>query len=380
MAKRKSSDGEGLNLDSLMDTVTNVVGVLMIVLIMVSLNIAVSVSKILSDLPPVEVSELERLKKEVTENVPQEDPIKVAEESKTKESEIKKVKEELETLDISFTKQKVKMVDLDDLSKQIEERKKLRDDKKAEVEKLIAELDRLKALLDTTPVYAPPPATVVKLPNPRPMPEKAVLRRFLVANGRVLYLNDEEFMKMVVTEIEKNQKNLSIDVPVKDKEGKVVMESVRGKLVPKTKSVFDQKKMAAHIEKMRIATREIKLELVVSPNSSRIPMKLTPLPDAGETVEDIKNPASVFQRAMRKFKTEPDSVVWFLVFKDSLDTYLAARDIADLTGVPAGWEIYGNNFFQRSVIPFEVDYTPPPPRPPPPPGTVRIAAPKTTLD
>ncbi|CAN5910819.1 hypothetical protein BH11VER1_BH11VER1_13400 [soil metagenome] len=378
MAKRKSSDGEGLNLDSLMDTVTNVVGVLMIVLIMVSLNIAVSVSKILSDLPPVEVSELERLKKEVTENVPQEDPIKVADESKSKESEIKKVTEELETLDINFSKQKVKMMDLDDLTKQIEERKKIRDAKKADVEKLLTEVDRLKALLDTTPVYAPPPATVVKLPNPRPMPEKAVLRRFLVANGRVLYLNDEEFMKMVIAEIEKNQKLLiNSEVPVKDKDGNVVMVTERGKQVPKTKTLLDQKKIAAHFEKLRIATREIKLDLVVSPNSYRIPMKLTPLPDAGEAVEEIKNPASVFQRAMRKFKTEPDSVIWFLVFKDSLDTYLAARDIADLTGVPAGWEIYGNNFFQRSVMPFEVDYTPPPPAPP---GTVRIAAPKTTLD
>ncbi|MEY4483169.1 MAG: hypothetical protein RL693_621 [Verrucomicrobiota bacterium] len=183
---------------------------------------------------------------------------------------------------------------------------------------------------------------------------------------------------MVVAEIEKNQKLLiNSEVPVKDKDGKVVMVTERGKQVPKTKTLLDQKKIAAHFEKLRIATREIKLDLVASPNSYRIPMKLTPLPEAGETVQEIKNPASVFQRALRKFKTEPDSVVWFLVFKDSLDTYLAARDIADQTGVPAGWEIYGNNFFQRSVMPFEVDYTPPPP---PPAGTVRIAAPKTTLD
>lgn len=378
MAKRKSQDSEGLNLDSLMDTVTNVVGVLMIVLIMVSLNIAVSVNKILSELPPVEVTELERLKKEVAATVPKEDPLQVEEDAKTKESEIKKVTEELATLDISFSKQKVKMIDLDDLSKQIEERKKLRDTQKADVEKLLAEVDRLKALLDTTPVYAPPPATVVKLPNPRPMPEKAVLRRFLVANGRVLYLNDEEFMKMVITEIEKNQKLLiNSQVPVKDKDGKVIMVTERGKLVPRTKTILDQKKIAALFEKLRIATREIKLELVVSPNSSRIPMKLTPLPEAGETAAEMKNPASVFQRAMRKFKTEPDSVVWFLVFKDSLDTYLVARDIADQAAVPAGWEIYGANFFQRSVIPFEVDYTPPPPAPA---GVVRIAAPKTTLD
>lgn len=377
MAKRRQSHDEELPFVALMDTMTNVVGVLIIVLVMIGISLASSVRKVLSELPPVTVEQLQELLKNIVESTPADDPKKLEDEIKKQEDELKKNSDDLKSMDLSTNKQQLKMMDLDDLTKQIEERKKIRDGKKADVEKLLAEVDRLKALLDTTPVYVPPSATVVKLPNPRPMPEKAVLRRFLVANGRVLYLNDEEFMKMVVAEIEKNQKNLSIDVPVKDKEGKVVMESVRGKLVPKTKTVFDQKKMAAHIEKVRIATREIKLDLVVSPNSSRIPMKLTPLPEAGETVEEIKNPASVFQRAMRKFKTEPDSVVWFLVFKDSLDTYLVARDFADQAGVPAGWEIYGNNFFQRSVIPFEVDYTPPPP---PPPGTVRIAAPKTTLD
>lgn len=378
MAKRRQSHDEELPFVALMDTMTNVVGVLIIVLVMIGISLASSVRKVLSELPPVTVEQLHELLKKVVENTPTDDPKKLEEELKKQEELLKKNTDSLKSMDLSTNKQELKMMDLDDLTKQIEERKKIRDAKKADVEKLLAEVDRLKALLDTTPVYAPPPATVVKLPNPRPMPEKAVLRRFLVANGRVLYLNDEEFMKMVVAEIEKNQKLLvHSEVPVKDKDGKVVMVTERGKQVPKTKVLLDQKKIAAHFEKLRIATREIKLELVASPNSYRIPMKLTPLPEAGETVEQIKNPASVFQRALRKFKTEPDSVVWFLVFKDSLDTYLAARDIADLTGVPAGWEIYGNNFFQRSVMPFEVDYTPPPP---PPAGTVRIAAPKTTLD
>lgn len=378
MAKRRHSHDEELPFVALMDTMTNVVGVLIIVLVMIGISLASSVRKVLSELPPVTVEQLQALLKNVIESTPSDDPKKLEEELKKEEAKLKKNSDDLKSMDLSTSKQELKMMDLDDLTKQIEERKKIRDAKEADVEKLLTEVDRLKALLDTTPVYAPPPATVVKLPNPRPMPEKAVLRRFLVANGRVLFLNDEEFMKMVVTEIEKNQKQLiNSEVPVKDKDGNVVMVTERGKQVPKTKILLDQKKIAAHFEKLRIATREIKLDLVVSPNSYRIPMKLTPLPEAGETVEQIKNPASVFQRALRKFKTEPDSVVWFLVFKDSLETYLAARDIADLTGVPAGWEIYGNNFFQRSVMPFEVDYTPPPP---PPAGTVRIAAPKTTLD
>lgn len=59
MAKRRSDGGGELNLDSLMDAVTNVVGVLMIVLVMMALNTAQMVQKILSDLPPVTKEEHE---------------------------------------------------------------------------------------------------------------------------------------------------------------------------------------------------------------------------------------------------------------------------------------------------------------------------------
>lgn len=381
MAKRKSDGDVALNLDSLMDTVTNVVGILMIVLIMVSLNIATSINKILSELPPVDVAELERLKKEVLETKPKEDPNKMQEEIKQIEEIVQKQTDELKTLDLTATKQNVKLVDLDSLRKQLEERRKVRDDNKVETDKLLAEVDRLKKLLDTTPVYVPPPATVVKLPNPRPMPENAVVQRFLVANNRVYYLNDEEFMKYVVAEIEKNQKNLVFgEVPVKDSFGNQVMEKVRGKDVPKMKTVLDQKKIVQHFVNLRLPVRDVKLDLVESPNSSRIPMRLTPNPQGGEGKEQFMNPASTYQRAVRKFKSEPNTVMWFYVFKDSIETFLAARDYADNEGVPVVWELYNNPYFQKNVAQFEVNFTPPKPQPPPPPGAVRIVAPKITID
>jgi hypothetical protein len=329
----------------------------------------------------VTIQELEQLQMKLVDNTPRQDPTKVEEETKKLDQDLEKIVEELKTLDLSAQKQDVKYMDLDEMRKKLEDAKKQRDTKKDVTDKLLAELDKLKALLDATPVYQPPPATVVKLPNPRAMPENAVIQRFLVANGRVLYLNDEEFMKLVVAEIEKNEKALlHSEVEVKAAVGTVQMVKDRfGKLVPRTKTILDQKKLAAHFEKLRIGTREIKLDLIVSPTSARIPMRLTPLPGAGESTEEIKNPAAVFQRAMRKFQTDPSNVVWFLVYKDSVDTYLAARDIADQVGVPVAWEIYANPYYQRSVSAFEVDYTPPKPVTTTAP-TIRIAPPKTTVD
>jgi len=379
MAKRRHGHDEELPFVALMDTMTNVVGVLIIVLVMVGISLARSVNKVLSELPSVTQEQFAKLQKEVKDNAPNQDPKKVEEEIQKTQQNLKKSTEDLKTLDLTAESQNIKTMDLEGLRKQIEERTKDRDTRKGGVEKLLAEVDKLKAQLDTTPVYKAPPSTVVKLPNPREMPQNAVVQRFLVAGGRIIYLNDEEFMKGVVKEIEHSQKALVHgEEAVKDAEGKPVMVKDKGgRMVPKTKTIYDQQKLSEHFTKLRIATRELKLELPVSPTSSRIPMRLTPLPGAGEGLEDIKNPASVFQRALRKFKTEPNTVVWFYVYKDSLDLYLAARDLADQAGVPVGWEIYGNSFFQRSVLPFEVDYKPPPP---PPATAVRIAAPKTTLD
>ncbi|HSI64087.1 MAG TPA: hypothetical protein VLE43_13250 [Candidatus Saccharimonadia bacterium] len=381
MAKRRQHHEEELPFVALMDTMTNVVGVLIIVLVMIGVSLANSVKKVMSELPEVSVPQLEQLLKKIADNTPKEDPKKIDEELKKLEQQIKKDAEELKTMDLSAEKQNVKLMDLDDLQKQLEERKKLRNTKKDQVDKLLAEIDKLKALLDTTPVYQPPPPTMVRLPNPKEIPKEAVMQRFLVTGGRVYYLNDEAFMKTVVDEIDKNQKTLAhSQVEVKDAKGFPVMVKERGKDVPKMKIILDQQKISDHFAKLRIANRDLKLELVVTPASPRIPMRLTPNPVGGEGTADIKNPASVFQRLMRKLKSEPGSVVWFYVFKDSVETYLAARDVADAVGVPVGWEIYGNPYFQRNVQQYEVNYTPPKPQPPPPPGAVRIAPPKATVD
>ena len=180
MSRRKGHHDEELPFVALMDTMTNVVGVLIIVLVMVGIGLARSVNKVLSDLPPVTIEEHAQLQKQVEDSTPKADPEKLEKEKEKLLKDLKKSTEELKDLELTKDKQTVKIVDLDDLNKQLERRRKERDKLKADAEKLLAEIDRLKKQLDTTPVYQPPPAVVVKLPNPQPMPDKAVIQRFLV--------------------------------------------------------------------------------------------------------------------------------------------------------------------------------------------------------
>ena len=361
---------------------TNVVGVLIIVLVMVGIGLARSVNKVLSELPPVSVEEHAKLKQEIEATTPKHDPKKVEEESAKLQQELKKTTETLQTLDVTKDKQKVKLVDLDDLEKQIAERKKERDEKKSAVEKLLADVDKLKQQLDTTPVFKAPPATVVKLPNPRPMPDKAEVQHFLVIGGRILFTNDEEFSRLVEQELKKSESTLALSrETVKGPDGKPVMvRDKSGRLSPQRKVVFDPKKLADHFTRLRLGSREIKVEVAPAATSPRVPIRLTPVAGAGETIEQARSLVSVFQTLLKKFKTDPKAVVWFHVYKDSIETYLAAREIADQMGVPVGWDLYGNPWFVHTLpAEYVVPFTPPA-APTVAPSAVTIAPPKTTLD
>ncbi len=84
----------------------------------------------------------------------------------------------------------------------------------------------------------------------------------------------------------------------------------------------------------------------------------------GEGPDDIKNPASTFQRAMRKITSEKTAYAWFYVNGDSFGMYLDARNIADEMRTPAGWEPYAGNNFIKTLHQVEVvRLTAPKPRP-----------------
>ena len=210
MAKRKHEEHE-LPFVALMDTMTNVVGVLIIVLVMVGLSVANVVKTVLEDLPPVTPEELAKIKEDSKKLPKLQTPEEIAEEKKKAETDLQKVIEELKTVDIADLETKMKAMDLDSYKKQLEEAKKKREANKAATEKLLAEVEKLKALLDQTPVFTPPAATVIRLPNPRPYPEKPVETRVLVAKQGVLFFQQTKFMQPILDGLEKVKSQLEFE-------------------------------------------------------------------------------------------------------------------------------------------------------------------------
>jgi hypothetical protein len=208
MAKRKPHEEQELPFVALMDTMTNVVGVLIIVLVMVGLSVASAVKKVLSDLPPVTKEELQQIQEQVKQLPEKIDPVKVEEEQKQAESKLKRAIEDLKTVDTADVQAKMKFMDLEAFQKQLEQRRKDRETSKVETDKMLVELERLKALLDKTPVYQPLPPTYVRLPNPRAYPEKPNETRVLVAKQGVLFFNQIKFLQPILDGMEKVRSQL----------------------------------------------------------------------------------------------------------------------------------------------------------------------------
>jgi hypothetical protein len=390
MARKAKPHDEELPFVALMDTMTNVVGVLIIVLVMIGIGLAKSVKKVLSELPLVSEEEHVKLKEELAKIDTSHDPAEVASDTAKLQKDLEKIMEALKDLEAAQAKNPVVLEDLDKLVKQLDSLKKERDQRKITISELLAEIDKLKIKLDTTPAYVPQPGIAIRLPNPKPMPEQAELQRVLVSEGKLHFIKEKDFAKAVEEELKNGNTDYTTRREiVKGPDGKPVMKKgSTGQPAPVRKLTFDPIKMANFFNRANVGNRDVKVEVAQVPNSPNIQLNILPKPNGGETIEQARKMSSAFRSQLHALKTNQKAVIWFHVCKDSIPTYLGARDLVDLDGIPVGWEMWDRPTFSHRISQeYLVEYTAPPPPPPsavPPkptgPPPVVIAAPKTTVD
>jgi hypothetical protein len=218
------------------------------------------------------------------------------------------------------------------------------------------------------------------------MPDKAELHRFLISEGRVMYVDQERFKKEVELELRRGRKDYTIrqDV-VKDAAGKPVMKKEpTGQTVVQKKTVYDAAKLADYFSKQRVENRDTRVEVGQQPNSPYVQMRVVAKPGGGESIEQIKSAASQVRSMLQKVAADKKGVFWFHVCRDSIPAYLQLRDLVDASfQTPVGWELTEKPVFAQTFSgDFTVDYTPPPPKPldPSKPLPVSIAAPKASVD
>lgn len=374
MSKRRMEGGleDAINMDVMMDNMTDVVGTLLLVLIIVQLKVNTTIDDIQSNLPKVTEQQVAEMNEKAAEVKAEAETAQTQAKEKTPEeeklvAEMKARQVVLKNHETTLAANDVNLLAVQKLQQQLEEKRKEIEIAKAEVSKLIQDRENFRGLLDKTAIVETPPAKVVRIPAAREIPPGAELIRLLCANGKV-YVVDSAAMKRKALETVAKARNQLIRLPGPIKDGKDT-------------SLYDHEKTAALLNKRELGNKEFKLEFPVIKTQDRIHMQIKPLPEAGETPEQLADPKSQFARFLRLVKRNPRAVVWFMVFSDSFEAYLRAREECDEAGVPAGWELNGAPWLAENLYEFQTNViTPPPPAPPPVPGAVVIPAPKKTLD
>ncbi len=321
MRRKNGSDDEGA-MDSLLDTMTNVVGILVIVLVVTQLGVGDAVSRItdsikvdpeefeakknkLVTLQETQVrlkSEVAQLKKEVGEDEAQ----------VSLELEQLKKKHSEELLDLANLKKK--NLSVKTAIKQAESEKIKRQEIEAEIKKTLDEVASLKAKLDQTPEREVLPGREMRLPDPRPAPPGLVPFRFICYNNRIYPFNDFSTLHKIANERAKSLK------------GRIRSDPVKG---------IDPDRFIKDFSRSPIRNKNV--ELTVTKHPDRRPrISFTPLERGGASVRDVDRKGTRFNKDLAAL--DPSRYyLEFWVCGDSYDVYMSARAKAEALNLAVGW-------------------------------------------
>ena len=351
---RRAKKSSGASLDSLLDTMTNVVGILVILLTVTQLGVGDAVKRIADSdsvkpevLESAKVSLAERLK--LWNDLVRRLKALVVDNKEDAAKELERLKKEIAKKDTDLADVREKKQGMLALKKHFEEVKKLIEEHEKKEKELLtkinsgeAELASLKARLAETPNLGPPQAKIVYLPNPREAPKGSKPLTFLCREGRVMFVDVEAYQQRA-------QKRAMYLVS-------------RRKLYGGPQKGVDGKRLVEEFNKEKLHEDDFDLTLTVSGRTPRLVLKRRK--DAGDTADQLRRTSSKFQQRIRR--TDPKKYyLQFQVWPDSFETYLEARKIASERGLLAGWVGTTTSGEYTVNLGGEIRCGPPPPKPPP---------------
>jgi len=373
MRRRRKTESGG-SLDSLLDTMTNVVGILVIVLAVTQLGVSDAVNRIRGldiDVLDVTPEVLEAAKKEAQKLQQMLEEFRAKADDSAEQSfdqlvTLQRIRAAIEELQKAREhRQKAAALDRKKIERQVEQyRQEVKKLQQQYVERE-QELERLKGILQQTPEPPGPPPKFVYLPNPRPAPKGAKPVLFICKNGRVAPFDLDELRK----EAEKAGRFAAGLRTPKARRGTTIRKGrpAQGKPEQEEKRVVDCEKVVAHFKRRIVGDRHWRIKLRME--KGKLFMLFEPGREKGETADRLKRPRSRFERFVRALDKEK-FYGRFLVWSDSFDTYLEARRIAQEAGLLAGWVPYDANYQYKVELKlpivckgFEPAKKPPAPKP-----------------
>ena len=338
MARRRQGDGSQ-SFDSLLDTMTNVVGILVIMLVVTLLGTRDAVRRIKWEIPDISQEKLEEFrrladlkKQELSDSLAD---IKETQEVLAKLTAIDKEIKELE-----------KSLELDSPEARLEQQKKeleelLKRKEKLDKEKEVDEkaIERLRKQLASIPESKPSAAKVIRMPNPRAAPPGIQPVRFMCKYNRIARLDYEELLEEALSRIASSRYSLScrergrvLKVPSdKEKRHPVLREAANW--------VFDPERLTRYFEQKDLGNRDFRLSLQLHKTLGKEYLYAGMRKDGGEGIKHVRSTVSRFEALVRDIDPEKQ-YAFFLVCPDSFEVYVRAREIIEEHDVPAGWAVY----------------------------------------
>jgi len=368
-------------MDSLLDTMTNVVGILVILLVVTQLGVRSAVSRIRSNLPEIneaQLREAERAAESAQQNSETLQQAWAAQESAFKTNSNLLVTLEKKVDPAARKKLEDAQAASDSLTAKIAQSHKKESELQAELTKIRAELEQLRKELAESMQQEEPPAKIVRIPNPRPAPANAKGEWFVCLQGRVMFVDLDAIAAAAARRVAMMKMQLKfgkaglISTSANKKSGQPeVFEYDAGKVI----SYFKNNKIIIDGQRVTVYNRNYQ-------NTCWLTLNL----DAkqGEDAVELARAWSKYTKALTAVK-QRDNYAKFIVFPDSFEVYLKAREIADSLQVPAGWQIHTvPEVLTWTVLPdIRLHRTEePPPAPPKPAEALKPVAvkPKNVLD
>ncbi|MFT4551217.1 MAG: hypothetical protein ACI8XO_004540 [Verrucomicrobiales bacterium] len=338
MRRRKVESATG-NLDSLLDTMTNVVGILIIVIIVSQINVADAVKRIRDGLDPVSAEQMAQIEAERDQVAQQIEAVQSSVDRKVDPAEIEQLRQEELALkkEIAEIAQAEAMVDgLADLfvdkQKQHEELLVLI---KTEEEGIVGMEQEIKRMeLEKTP------AKKVRMPNPRDPYEDAKEVLFLCAGDRVILIDYPGLLARTVKEIQ-------------------AKESLVGEMKGKT-PYYRQAETKKHVVARKVSSGGVSVSLNTYPDRPWAQFVMTPdLKGGGQSIIEGLKVNSPLRLQINRVKSDRN-YIRFLVHPDAFETYLLARRIAEDIFIPVGWDPTTAKDVRRSLPGIRFVHEPPP--------------------
>jgi len=335
MPKKKKSGDSGINMDVMMDSMTNVVGTLLLILIVVQIQISSAVETIETVLKNINEKDIAALKAKIAvqnKNIEGVDAEALNEEYKKAMGDVDE-----EQMRVNIYAEEVKektnegLLDVRELIEMKAEKKEAMELEQNIFTDLARERRRLENLLAKKPKPVIPAGADIVVPAGLPLPKGPKYVKIMCMHNRLYYMQDSQYKLLAEKMMEPKMQSLIYSNYIDPKSKRPVV-------------IYDHLKTYALVQSVASNLNKGNTNFLINTYRddyySRVRIRLQPEKTGGISMPDLDERNNQLRKDVIRIKRDPKNVIWFYVYKDSLDMYLKARDICQALGVPQGWEYY----------------------------------------